>query len=62
MNQLYKKHSYRIILLSTYLCNQILTNLLGYTIHYHNDYMNRLEYVKDAEGNLVSENQYNYKN
>ncbi|KAA1243239.1 RHS repeat domain-containing protein [Aquimarina sp. RZ0] len=39
-----------------------MTDPRGYTMTYHYDDFNRLEYVKDAEGNLVSENQYNYKN
>ncbi len=29
---------------------------------YHYDSFNRLQYVKDAQGNIVSENEYNYKN
>ncbi|MDY8138776.1 hypothetical protein [Aquimarina sp. 2201CG5-10] len=39
-----------------------ITDPRGYTIYYQYDQFNRLQYVKDAEGNLVSENQYNYKN
>ncbi|WP_299441937.1 RHS repeat domain-containing protein [uncultured Aquimarina sp.] len=34
----------------------------GYTMTYHYDDFNRLELVKDQDGNLVSENKYNYKN
>jgi len=34
----------------------------GYKMTYHYDAFNRLEFVKDADGNLVSENTYNYKN
>ena len=29
---------------------------------YHYDSFNRLQYVKDKEGNILSENQYHYKN
>jgi YD repeat-containing protein len=29
---------------------------------YHYDSFNRLQYVKDAQGNIVSENEYHYKN
>ncbi|MDY8137214.1 hypothetical protein [Aquimarina sp. 2201CG5-10] len=39
-----------------------ITDPRGYTIYYQYDQFNRLQYVKDADGNLVSENQYNYKN
>ncbi|WP_299249073.1 RHS repeat domain-containing protein [uncultured Aquimarina sp.] len=39
-----------------------ITDPRGYTMTYHYDAFNRLEYVKDAAGNLISENQYNYKN
>ncbi len=38
-----------------------ITDPRGYTIYYHYDDFNRLEFVKDAEGNLVSENKYHYK-
>jgi len=38
------------------------TDPRGYTMTYHYDAFNRLEAVKDADGNLVSENMYNYKN
>ncbi len=39
-----------------------ITDPKGYTIYYHYDSFNRLEFVKDAEGHLLSENKYNYKN
>ncbi|PKV50678.1 YD repeat-containing protein [Aquimarina sp. MAR_2010_214] len=39
-----------------------MTDANGYTMTYHYDELNRLIYVKDADGNLVSENKYNYKN
>ncbi|WP_298320500.1 RHS repeat domain-containing protein [uncultured Aquimarina sp.] len=39
-----------------------MTDPRGYTMTYHYDAFNRLEYVKDAAGKLISENQYNYKN
>ncbi|MGY3793777.1 RHS repeat domain-containing protein [uncultured Aquimarina sp.] len=34
----------------------------GYNMTYHYDEFNRLKFVKDNDGNLVSENKYNYKN
>ncbi len=39
-----------------------MTDPKGYTIYYEYDDLNRLEFVKDADGNLLSENKYNYKN
>lgn len=39
-----------------------ITDPKGYTVYYHYDAFNRLEFIKDADGNLVSENKYNYKN
>ena len=39
-----------------------ITDLKGYTMTYHYDEFNRLKFVKDKDGNLVSENKYNYKN
>ncbi len=39
-----------------------MTDPKGYTMYYEYDAFNRLEFVKDADGNLVSENKYNYKN
>ncbi|AUP78995.1 RHS repeat domain-containing protein [Flavivirga eckloniae] len=39
-----------------------LTDSKGYTTYYDYDEFNRLEFVKDADGNLMSENKYNYKN
>lgn len=39
-----------------------MTDPRGYTIYYEYDEFNRLEFVKDADDNLVSENKYNYKN
>ncbi len=38
------------------------TDPRGYTMTYHYDDFNRLEFVKDAEGKLISENKYRYKN
>ncbi|WP_129366788.1 RHS repeat domain-containing protein [Lutibacter sp. HS1-25] len=38
-----------------------ITDPKGYTIYYKYDAFNRLEYVKDAEGNILSKNEYNYK-
>lgn len=39
-----------------------ITDPRGQTVFYLYDSFNRLQYVKDNEGNIVSENQYNYKN
>ncbi len=39
-----------------------MTDPKGYTTYYEYDDFNRLEFVKDAEGKLISENKYNYKN
>ncbi len=39
-----------------------MTDPKGYTMYYEYDTFNRLEFVKDADGNLVSENKYHYKN
>jgi YD repeat-containing protein len=39
-----------------------ITDPRGETIYYHYDSFNRLESVKDAQGYLLSENKYNYKN
>lgn len=39
-----------------------ITDNRGRTLYYIYDSFNRLQYVKDHDGNLVSENQYNYKN
>ncbi len=39
-----------------------MTDAKGYTMYYEYDGFNRLEFVKDADGNLISENKYHYKN
>lgn len=39
-----------------------ITDPKGYTTFYQYDTFNRLHLVKDAEGNIISENKYNYKN
>lgn len=39
-----------------------VTDPKGYTIFYEYDSFNRLKLVKDAQGNVLSENQYHYKN
>ncbi len=39
-----------------------ITDPKGYRMDYEYDAFNRLEFVKDANGNLISENKYNYKN
>lgn len=38
------------------------TDPKNYTMSYEYDGLNRLEYVRDGEGKLISENKYNYKN
>lgn len=38
-----------------------MTDPKGYTMTYHYDAQNRLKFVKDADGNVLSENDYNYK-
>ncbi|PCH75100.1 MAG: hypothetical protein COB98_09385, partial [Flavobacteriaceae bacterium] len=38
-----------------------ITNPRGETIYYHYDDFNRLAHVKDAQGNILSKNKYNYK-
>ncbi|MBQ4822478.1 RHS repeat domain-containing protein [Aquimarina sp. MMG016] len=37
-----------------------MTDPRGYTTYYEYDEFNRLKFVKDADGNLISENKYNY--
>ena len=37
-----------------------MTDPRGYTIYYEYDAFNRLKWVKDADGNILSENKYNY--
>jgi YD repeat-containing protein len=39
-----------------------ITDPRGETIYYNYDNFNRLKFVKDAEGNILSKNEYNYKN
>ena len=39
-----------------------ITNPKGYTIYYEYDDFNRLKQVKDATGNILSSNEYHYKN
>jgi hypothetical protein len=39
-----------------------ITDPRGRTIYYIYDSFNRLKYVKDHDGNVLSENEYNYKN
>ena len=39
-----------------------MTDPKGYTIYYEYDEFNRLKQVKDADGNILTNNQYNYKN
>lgn len=39
-----------------------VTDPRGYLMTYRYDDFNRLEYVKDKDGNILSKNEYNYKN
>ncbi|OUS03339.1 hypothetical protein A9Q86_00025 [Flavobacteriales bacterium 33_180_T64] len=39
-----------------------MTDARGYFMTYHYDEFNRLIHVKDKDGNILSENEYNYKN
>ncbi|MBL4880292.1 MAG: hypothetical protein JKX82_03105, partial [Oleispira sp.] len=39
-----------------------ITGPRGRTIYYQYDSFNRLEFVKDHDGNILSKNEYNYKN
>jgi hypothetical protein len=39
-----------------------ITDPKGDTVYYEYDDLNRLKFIKDAQGNLLSENQYKYKN
>ena len=39
-----------------------ITDPRGRTVYYHYDSFNRLQFVKDHDGNVVSKTEYNYKN
>ncbi|SNS37386.1 YD repeat-containing protein [Dokdonia pacifica] len=38
-----------------------MTDPRGYTMYYEYDNLHRLKYVKDADGNILTENEYNYR-
>jgi YD repeat-containing protein len=38
-----------------------ITDPKDYTVYYEYDDFNRLKQVKDADGKILSENEYNYK-
>lgn len=38
-----------------------MTDPKGYTVYYEYDVFDRLKQVKDADGKILSENQYHYK-
>ena len=39
-----------------------ITDPRGYTVFYEYDVFNRLQFTKDADGHLLTEQEYNYKN
>ncbi len=39
-----------------------MTDPKGYTMYYTYDDLNRLKTIKDQQGNILSENEYHYKN
>ncbi len=39
-----------------------ITDFRGQTVYYDYDSFNRLKFIKDRDGNILKENQYNYKN
>jgi len=39
-----------------------ITDPLGQTVYYHYDNSNRLEYILDKDGKVISKNEYHYKN
>ena len=39
-----------------------ITDPRGYTVYYEYDNFNRLKQVQDADGNLVTDYHYHYKN
>jgi YD repeat-containing protein len=39
-----------------------MTDARGNVMYYEYDNLNRLKHVKDKDGNILSENLYNYKN
>jgi YD repeat-containing protein len=39
-----------------------ITDPKGQTVYYNYDGLGRLKNVKDAQGNIISENEYHYKN
>ncbi|TSE08129.1 RHS repeat protein [Aquimarina algiphila] len=54
------------VMVTTYVYDPLIgvtsiTNPKGYTMYYEYDTLNRLKAIKDATGNLVSENVYHYK-
>ena len=39
-----------------------MTDTKGYVVYYQYDAFNRLEFVRDAKGKVLSQNEYHYKN
>ncbi|WP_066319745.1 RHS repeat domain-containing protein [Aquimarina aggregata] len=67
MNQLRDHAYFKDSQLTSFTYNPLVgvtsvTDPRGYTMYYAYDTFNRLEYVKDDEGKLISENKYGYKN
>lgn len=61
------RHGLTNSLVSTYLYDPLIgvtsmTDPRGYTMTYHYDTFNRLEYVRDQDGKILSKNVYNYIN
>ncbi|WP_025743808.1 RHS repeat domain-containing protein [Aquimarina pacifica] len=59
--------AFPIAMVSTYTYDPLIgatstTDPRGYTLYYEYDGFNRLQFVKDQDGNIISENQYHYKN